>query len=484
MASSPYIPRNANSEWAPIIKAQADYNRAAELEEIKAKELSKRIYAEELERQLAYKRQRQQDEGEIRRRETDIMRQREQAIKDFDRRVREDKGFIQQKMAHQYETEQQLKSMRTEAERREWLNAEQDRLRRVHDQMQQETQRLRQFKDSVVKAEQNEYAMKLLLKQQQNLEHEREKLNEQARITDEQQKQMSRERQRRDYYQNLHSKLDNRTQVYSTVSQADAERNMEKAYLERHWEETVKKRQDQRFQQETMQKYAAQQATNDFLGLQMQIKQEKQQQALQEYEQEKYEARARAEQVRAMQFQQKQLSQQEQERLKVSLESQITEQGARRYEDLKMSERERQLHMGLLQRQDVPPTFKSVPGVHPREIPLQKVLPRFAKSSSLPNPMETQANYQTSSYSTLPKGLDVAARDFYGLEPESASPQLNQMVDFKKQANLEFSYDPRRHDPIINPIGSVIPRPLLGQNVRKGRGLSMLGAAGSSTLNR
>jgi hypothetical protein len=48
----------------------------------------------------------------------------------------EDKGFIQQAMAHQYDTQQQLRSMRTEAERRDWLTAEQGQLRQVQEYMQ------------------------------------------------------------------------------------------------------------------------------------------------------------------------------------------------------------------------------------------------------------------------------------------------------------------------------------------------------------
>jgi hypothetical protein len=254
---------------------------------------------------------------------------------------------------------------------------------------------------------------------------------------------------------------------------------MEKAYLERHWEETAKKRQDLKLQKEAMDKQAAQQATNDFLGMQMQIKQSQQAQAQQEYQREMYEVRARAEQVRAANFHQKQRGVQEQERLKVSLESQISEASFRRIEDLKMTERERLLHLGPIQRQAAP-TFVSVPGIHPREIPLMKVLPQLTKSSSMANSYEAQPNYQTSSYSALPKSMDAAARDFYGVEtsPVGSPPLANEY------RRVEYSYDPRRHDPIVNPIGSVIPRPLLGQDLRKGRGRSTLGAAGSAALNR
>jgi hypothetical protein len=41
----------------------------------------------------------------------------------------------------------------------------------------------------------------------------------------------------------------------------------------------------------------------------------------------------------------------------------------------------------------------SVPGVHPRETPLMKMLPKLAKPSSMANSFEVQPNYkQTSSY--------------------------------------------------------------------------------------
>jgi hypothetical protein len=42
---------------------------------------------------------------------------------------------------------------------------------------------------------------------------------------------------------------------------------MDKAYLERHWEETARKRQDMKLQKQTMSKQAAQQAINDFLDI-------------------------------------------------------------------------------------------------------------------------------------------------------------------------------------------------------------------------
>jgi hypothetical protein len=461
MTSSPFISRNANSEWAPIIKAQVEVTRAAELEDRKARDLSKKLYAEELERQLAYKRQRQHDDAELKRREVEVMRQRQQAIVDFDRRVRADKSLVQQSMAQQYDMDQHLKSMRIEADRRDWLNIEQQRLQEIQGQVQQEILRKRQYKDSIVRAEQEELSVKLMMKQQQALEREQDKLNEQARIKEEQGRLADRDRQRTEYIKGLNSKIDTRSRAYNSVSQADLDRDMEKAYLVQQWENSAKQQQEQTTQQQSFKKQAAQQATNDILNMQLQFKQTQQQRAQQQHEMEKLEVRERAEQIRLANAQIKQQTYQDQGRLKASLESQINEQNLRRLDDLKMSERERQLHMGFIQRQEVP-TFTSVPGVHPREIPLKKVLPRFAKSSS--------ADFTS----------EAVAYDAHGGESEYSSSQI-----YKQQMSpLEYNYDPRRHDPIVNPIGSVIPRPLPGQSLRKGRGLTTLGAAGTATLNR
>lgn len=135
---------------------------------------------------------------------------------------------------------------------------------------------------------------------------------------------------------------------------------------------------------------------------------------------------------------------QERESLKVSLESQIHEVSFRRLE-LKMTERERQLHLGSIQRQ-APPTFMSVPRVHPREIPLMRMLPKLAKSSSMANSFEVQPFYkQTSSYSALLKSMDAAARDFYGVESVNSPPRIA-----NEYRRVEYSYDTRRHDPIGN----------------------------------
>jgi hypothetical protein len=66
---------------------------------------------------------------------------------------------------------------------------------------------VRQYKENVAKREEHELTLKLLAKQQQNLEREREQLNEQTRIREEQEQQAAREQQRRDYYQGLTSKM-------------------------------------------------------------------------------------------------------------------------------------------------------------------------------------------------------------------------------------------------------------------------------------
>jgi len=43
-------------------------------------------------------------------------------------------------------------------------------------------------------------------------------------------------------------------------------------------------------------------------------------------------------------------------------------------------------------------------------------------------------------------------------------------------------FDPNKHDPIINPIGAYIPKPMNGGQYGKGRGLALLNA-GSNVLS-
>lgn len=151
-----------------------------------------------------------------------------------------------------------------------------------------------------------------------------------------------------------------------------------------------------------------------------------------------------------------------------------------RKQDRNMNEKEKKLHFSIIDKssQPEPQDFIGVPGLNPREIPLEKILPRAIRSISpdlvLPESRSFSPIDHLNSMSSKFSSKSMA--NSFSINRNGGLPYTN------SHANFELAFEPDRHNPITNPIGAVIPRPS-NSPLFRGKGVPLLHAGTSIVLN-
>lgn len=175
----------------------------------------------------------------------------------------------------------------------------------------------------------------------------------------------------------------------------------------------------------------------------------------------------------------RQRRQREKEEYNQALKYQSYIKDIERKQERDMNEKEKKLNSSIIEKSSTsePPEFRGVPGLHPREIPLEKILPKAIRSISpdltLPESRGFSPIDQLNTYSTKSNSKTIA-NSF--MNKSSALPYTN------SHTNFELSFEPDRHNPITNPIGATIPRPS-GSPLFRGKGVPLLHAGTHIALN-
>jgi hypothetical protein len=205
-----------------------------------------------------------------------------------------------------------------------------------------------------------------------------------------------------------------------------------------------------------------------------------------EYQQEKETVNQKIVMNRRLEDELQELKKREVDDYKSKLEQQLEIRRQEQLDVKRMSPRERGLNSEILKgyEENKAVDFTGVPGVHPRDTNLKVVFPKAFKHHGSSSDLQTG-----STNSPAPRGggfsrdnpdFDKNARLFYG---EEANLRSSTEANPFRATAFELSYDPSRHNPIINPIGDYIPRPLNGRGLGKGRGISSLLNAGKGVVN-
>jgi hypothetical protein len=314
-----------------------------------------------------------------------------------------------------------------------------------------------------------------------------EKVREQERISFNVQRSNERDQRVKEHHDGIKERMDERERAYRPVQDAHQERNMR---LQLWMSDNERKLQERLAQKERLErdlKNAAQREVNDTLEKQMHEKSLKERMNREEFLQERETVSQKIAVNRRLEEELQELKRREIVDYKSKLEQQLELKKQEQLDVKRMSPRERDMNQKLIQhyQDNQVAEFAGVPGVHPRDVPLERILPRAFKhhgsATDLPiasgSPQPARGAFSRTGDNP---DFERNTKLFYGEDPRGRSS--TEANPFRATA-FELSYDPSRHNPIITPIGDYIPRPLNGKGLGKGRGISSLLNAGKGVIN-
>lgn len=482
----PRDPRGLENDWGAVINMQAEANKKREAEEQRLRKLNAQMLKEEYDRQIREKQAAKQQEEDHRRQEQELSVKKGEAVRAYEGQLRSAQRAINSHFQNEYDQHTDFKSRQKAAEREEWLRTEQDRLEKLQEDMLREETFKRQWKDAVVREEQTVLDRQGQVRVSERLGQQTEKVREQERISFNEQRGNERDQRVKDLYDGIKVKMDERERAYRPVQNAHQERNMRLQMWMSDNERQLQQRLAQKEQLERGLKNAAQREVNETLNKQKQEKEFRKRLSQEEYQLEKETAAQKLAQNRRLEEDLQELRRREVEDYKSKLEQQVELKKLEQLDVKRMNPRERELNQNLIRRyqENQSAEFTGVPGVHPRDVPLEKVLPRAFKhhGSSVDYSMASSPQPARAAASRTGENPDFErnARMFYGDDPRGRSSA--EAIPSKASA-FELAYDPARHNPIVNPIGDYVPRPLNGKGLGKGRGISSLLNAGKGVVN-
>ncbi|CAG9323488.1 unnamed protein product [Blepharisma stoltei] len=475
MAVQGIKPYQRPNDWAALVEAQSKANLMQERADAELASLNKKLLREELDKQLQEKQQQRLEDQMLRDIEANVMLQKGKAIKDYDQRAKQEYRYMQQQLGQEYQDmssyKAQLRAQMNQQEKssdKSWLNS-------ISNQMELDNRTKKQLKEEKIKTELEVLRLKEWQKETERKQRENEKLRDQELIRQNIEKVNLRDQNLADFNRNLDEIRKNKTVVYEPVARFNLEKEIKKVEIVNQWENDARRRAEEKANQEREKKMASKQDTIQTLEMQLQEKNAKREMERMQFEREKQNMQKQVESTRNYEVQMKALRAREKEEYKQVLEDQSQNRMMQQYNELKMDEKEKQIFSPILASKD-DIAFKAVPGIHPRESPLQKAFLRAHRSfSQLPN--VSQCNSRDPS----PSGFQRNPSNFGDDKLYGGGSPTSDIFSIKRTSRNEFFFDPQKHDPIVNPLGASIPRPNFGASFQRGKGLSLLHVGSSIT---
>ncbi|CAG9310991.1 unnamed protein product [Blepharisma stoltei] len=474
MALQGIKPYQRPNDWAALVEAQSKANLMQEKADAELASLNKRLLRDELDRQLQEKEQQRRDEQMLREIEANLMLKKSKAIQDYDQRAKQEYKYMQQQLGQEYQDMSSYKAQLRAQMNQQEKSADKSWLNTLSNQMDRDNKMKRDLKEEKVRTEMEVLRLKEQQREYERQQRENERLRDQELIRQNIERVNLRDQKLMDFNKNLDEQRTNKAVVYDPVARENLEKEIKKVEVVNQWENEARRRAEEKMNQERERRMANKQETIQTLQQQLQEKNMKREMERMDFEREKQTIQRQVENTKSYETQLKFLRAKEKEEYKQVLENQSQNKMMQKYNELKMDEKEKQIFSPILtSNEDL--EFKAVPGIHPRESPLQKAFLRAHRSfSQLPNP-----NSPTSR-DPSPGGLSRNASNF-GDDKSFAGSPVNGSFSNRKTSRNEFFFDPQKHDPIINPLGANIPRPGFGSTFQRGKGLSLLHVGSSIT---
>lgn len=425
------------SEWQALIKAQDDTSMLLIKQEKEREKLNKIMYKEELDRQLMEK-YKNNDKGQTD--EIGFVKAQQDAIVKFEANKKKENLLYQKIFYVANQGEEKFKNKKNLVEAQLERDLERQRLQKLKETVDKE------------KREQQEFKLKKYFEQKKILESQideknkkdelerRQKDLDKAMIKKTMQEMLVKEQSYKNFYDKRLESLDKKVKNFHPAFEKD---NYRKELIRKRNEEWEKMNQEKQEKIEIFEEKAKKRAIHELrLELEKQIdyKQQKRLEEWQESLKDQEIARMKAKEAEVLKHKEETSKKIQMASLKNYLEKQLDERNSG-LSEVSMDPVEKQLNKKFLDLVSHHKTlsFQGIPGVQssPLRLPAQKL----------------------NSYSNTPDPKEVPTTD-YGF-PISIS---NSFAGKLKKPALDIY----KHDPIINPIGSSIPRVLPGQRIVRG----------------
>lgn len=440
---------NEEAEWPAVIRAQDETSKYLMKQEKEVKQKSMIRYKEELDKQLLQKHQNQLIEFVDLKEERTYLTQQNEAMKKFEvLKKQADRSFEQHFLkANKNDESAKRKKLFNDLKSERELEKQ-----RILDSLNFENQRKLEENSNrkkIVKEQQRVLDQQLQLRNENFLNKEQEKERERMMIERNIEEMKNREQSYKKFYDKKLANLEQKSKIFQTVLEKDKVNQEFIRKRNEEWEIAVRdKALVKEKQDEVLRRKAVSEMRNE-LDRQIDEKYQRRVNQAQESLREQEFAKSVAENEKVKRKIEIDEKRKKMNELKFFLEKQLDEK-QRNLEQLYMDPVEKKMNLKLLEQvnSNKPVAFIGVPGVHTSESPQKHSFDRVFKSPSRVveySQLDLKSEKSNDSFQSVSKSFSV--------DPEK--------YKFK-------GYDLTKHNPIVNPIGSMLPKVLPGQRIVRG----------------
>lgn len=451
-------------EWAAVIKAQDETSKVVLKEEEDLQKQSKIRYKEELDKQLQYKNKVNKGEFSEKQQEMSFLVAQGLAMRNFEsKKKQEDKSYLQIFMNDNQND--QLKRTKLEQKNLKYQKAlEQQRIQTVQEELEKQHKKELEFKNNRVKMEQEELKRLNAERIRQATINDLEKFKDKAMINSQIEEMKSMEASYKVFYEKRMQNMEKKLKNFQPIMESNQNKQDFINKRNREWEKVNLEKQMIRAQTEETKKIRDAFDLKCTLEKQIEDKQKGKEQEVIEYKKDQIAAKSRAREEELERQLERDRKQKDREQLNLAYSKQLEERKKQDMQSVLMDPREKKFHEGILRDLNDHKllAFPGVPGVHSTESPIKRSY----------NLIYASPNEKKLDTSLVSKKTSKTPPPFFDI---SASYELN-----LTKRNYNFP-DPLKHDPITNPIGSILPRVLPGERIVKGfQSHSRLAQAGNA----
>jgi hypothetical protein len=449
---------NLKGDWPAIIKAQDEASNFVIQQEKELKKQSKFRYKEELDRQIQAKHKTQQQIFDTKDEEREFLKLQSEALRKYeaDKKVT-DREYVKFFSSENREEEHNKRKKYYLSMQRE-KELEQKRIQDVlHTEKQRKTEEAL-HKMSVKKEQQRILDLQIEERQQRFGKELEEKVNDKRNLEKIVEEMRLKEQSYRDFYDKRMAQLEQKSRVFQPVlDKGRTDMDLINKRTE-EYERTTKVRDKEKEMKEAENRKQVTYNLKYELERQIQEKNQRRLFEVQEGLKEQEMARNRAREEESRKAKETSDKRRQMQDLKYHLEKQLSEK-EKELNKSEMDARNRQINREILERvvDKRPVAFPGIPGVGSSNSPLKHSFDRV-----LQEPV----------YSRTPDRYGKAEKSRENSDGHGVSRSMALY-----QGKHKVFGDPSKHDPIVNPIGSSLPKVLPGQRIARGGNSSLVAMA-------
>lgn len=224
------------TEWTKVIDAQVNANKVRDQQEKMLQDLNRKIYKEELDRQLREKLQKAELVTKHKQQETQLVKQKAENLRDYEQKKFHERTYLKRQFANEYAVQEEQKTNQITHERSKEMQQDQQRLEMLSRHIQEDLLHQRQQKEIKSKVITDDYVTKLNYRERDRIVQEQEKRQQKELADFREQEQNSKIASRKEFVRNLSDNADRKSNMFAPVFQQEAEKKVNQSTLIHEWQ--------------------------------------------------------------------------------------------------------------------------------------------------------------------------------------------------------------------------------------------------------